>query len=642
MTTQELMMILGPSLAGGIGSAVNSRQQGQQNQQNQQNQAVQQQMQMLAQKAQILQGLQQNRQQMAQAGLNAMPLGQEQAYASRAKAMQALLPMLAQYQGARPTDPGIAGATRSSGPNLVQGLAGNKGFQNTFSDQMTSQAMADRRKAVAGVNPQYEFSSLGGYGMDPFYDQTVDDARGTALARLKGFEGQQQALADQQVQLAMQQGAQAQGQQEQKGGGVKGFLGGLLKTAAPFAAFIPGVGPLAAVGWGAAGGALGNKLQGGGLVSGAAQGAIGAGLGAAGKSLASGQGLNPFNNGAGRAMSNGMTAASLPLGSGVGQTVASKAGNMVIAPPTGGPSWLSGARSAGNNLLGNIATSQAGFEGNDPSIGFGNISTQMPQGPVQQPKLPMFNKADPRGGPQQPPPSAPTPSGFNPQGYPLRNAGPYTGPGSTSAGISANPRGTMFGLELQNIIDSQPFVQAMRSPVGMLAGGAVAGQSMPRPTELGPGPGLPPNPQRALPPGQYNMGPASSKPYYDTTATNWPTPPQGRLGAGPQPKLLGPGPQTPQVLPPGAMPMGPVGSSSMARGSAFNLPAQSGSTVNNQINAQRIMQVLSSNNGMTPQQKAQFLATPQAQAILQQLQTAQKLPAGMRPDQIMRMIIGGQ
>lgn len=80
----------------------------------------------------------------------------------------------------------------------------------------------------------------------------------------------------------------------------------------------------------------------------------------------------------------------------------------------------------------------------------------------------------------------------------------------------------------------------------------------------------------------------------------------------------------------------------MARGSAFNLPAQSGSTVNNQINAQRIMQVLSSNNGMTPQQKAQFLATPQAQAILQQLQTAQKLPAGMRPDQIMRMIIGGQ
>lgn len=56
-------------------------------------------------------------------------------------------------------------------------------------------------------------------------------------------------------------------------------------------------------------------------------------------------------------------------------------------------------------------------------IGMGNISTQAPQGP---PKLPMFNKADPRGGPQGPPPQA---SGMNPQsGIPMRNAAPYSGP----------------------------------------------------------------------------------------------------------------------------------------------------------------------------------------------------------------------
>lgn len=608
MTKAEMMAILGPALAGGIGSAVNSRQQGQVNQQNQQNNAVQMQMAALAQKAQMLQGLQQNRQGMAQQGLAAMPLGQEQAYASRAKAMQALLPMLAQYQNARPTDPGIAGATRSSGPNLVQGLAGNAGFQNTFSDQMTSQAMADRRKAIAGVNPQYEFSSLGGFGMDASYDQGVDDARGTALARLKGFEGQQQALADQQVQLALSQGAQQQGQgQEKKGGGVKGFLGGVLKTAAPFAAFIPGVGPLAAIGLGAAGGALGNKMQGNGFVSGAIQGGLGAGIGAAGKSLAGGQGLNPFNNGAGHALNNSMTAASLP--------------QMGIGAPGTGPQLQ-----LPNSMPQQMLPFKQGAQQQAP----------------QMPQLPMFNKADPRGGTPNPGVSTPQGqfSGQGPQGTPMRNAAPYSGPSQPLSGLSGGPTrlergapGETMMWDLHGQFMDQPLVKVMQSPIAQVGLGGMIGGQITRP---------PQGPMKALPPGQYNMGPATPKPYVNTQATNWPAPPQGQLGAGPTPKLLGPGPQAPQVLPPAPMPMGPVGSSSIARGSTFNLPAQSGSTVNNQLNAQQILRVLSGNNGMSPQQKAQFLASPQAQAVLQQLQTAQKLPAGMRPDQIMRLIVGGQ
>lgn len=557
MTKTEMMMILGPALAGGLGSVVNSRQQSQQNQMT----MVDRQMQALQQKAQMLQGLQQNRQQMAQAGLNAMPLGQEQAYASRAKAMQALLPALAQYQGARPTDPGIAGATRSSGPNLVQALAGNQGFQNTFSDQMTSQAMADRRKAIAAVNPQYEFSSLGGFGMDPSYDQTVDDARGTALARLKGFEGQQQALADQQVQLAMNGPSQSQGQ-EKKGGGLLGGLGRVLKIAAPIAAMaIPAVGPMAAMAIAGGGTALGSKMSGDSWASSLGQGALSAGIGGVGKSLATGGGFNPFNNGAGQAMNNGMSAASLPLGSGAGQTMASKAGAMNIPSAAGGPSWLSGAKQAGQSMMTNMATSQAGFEGNNPMIGMGNISTQAPQGP---PKLPMFNKADPRGAqglpPQMPKPPMPFALGHGPQ--PSQPMPPQPSRADLQSGAN---RG-------QQLTPDQ--LQQAYGPASM----AYMNQQYPDP-------------------GQALQGIMASIPAFG--------------------KMLGGAPAAV------ARPQMPTPVSTLPQRTAqFNQMWQEGMakpSVPTQLNAQSIMRVLSGNNGMSPQDKAKFLASPEAQSVLQQI-----------------------
>lgn len=512
MTAQEMMMILGPSLAGGIGSAVNNSQQNKQNQQSQQNTAVQQQMQMLAQKAQILQGLQQNRQGQAQAGLSAMPLGQEQAYASRAKAMQALMPMLAKYQNARPTDPGIAGATRSSGPNLVQGLAGNKAFQDTFSDQMTSQAMADRRKAVAGVNPQYEFSSLGGYGMDASYDQGVNDYRNDALSRLEGFEGQQQALANQQVDLATQQGSQSQQQEKKKGGGIGGFLGGVLKVASPFAALIPGVGPLAAMGLGAAGSAIGGKLQGqglGGMLGSAAMGAGGA-LG----TEALQRGGNPFSKG-GPKMNNGMTSASMPQ-MGVG----------------------AGGRGPQLQLQNSMPQQMTPFS-----------QGAQQQAPPQQPQLPMFNKADPRGG-QQPPQKMPQPP------IPFASSHGPQQQGQQQPQPSTNIFGQQRTPQLQQMMDQ------------IMGTGIAKGYTQ----------------------GGLNMGMMGGL--------------QGAMGAAAKPQMPS------------------FQSGAPARNAAFNqqhAQAVGQPSVPTQMNAQNIMRVLSGNNGMSQQDKAKFLASPEAQGVLQQI-----------------------
>jgi hypothetical protein len=60
-----------------------------------------------------------------------------------------------------------------------------------------------------------------------------------------------------------------QQQQKEKGGGIGGFFGGLLKVAAPFASLIPGVGPLASMGISALASGVGNKMQGGSFAGGA-------------------------------------------------------------------------------------------------------------------------------------------------------------------------------------------------------------------------------------------------------------------------------------------------------------------------------------------------------------------------------------
>lgn len=84
---------------------------------------------------------------------------------------------------------------------------------------------------------------------------------------------------------------------------ILGGLGDVAKVAAPIAAFIPGVGPLAAAGIGAAGGALGtlndkNKSLGSALGQGALFGGLGYGAGKlAGSNATFGQGITNALNG---------------------------------------------------------------------------------------------------------------------------------------------------------------------------------------------------------------------------------------------------------------------------------------------------------------------------------------------------------
>lgn len=326
MTTQELLALLipaGAGLAGGVAQGQQNKVGQQQTQQQMMDQKVQQMMAALQNAQQTGQNLQMNRQQMPSTQAQMSPLGQEQTFVQRQRLMAAMLPEMAKFNVGGPTDPGVK-AAYTPPTNMLKGLA-NPALQASYGDQATATSLADRRKMMAQINPEYQFSSLGNFGLDANYDQQVEDVRMTAGANLKAYEAAQASLANQQTTLANQNmsAALTQPPAEKKGGGVKGFLGGVLKVAAPIAALaIPGVGPMAAAAIAGGGVAAGSKLQGDSWGSALGQGALGAAGGAMAKSQMQGNGLNPFNNGAGPAMNNAMTSASLPatfMGNGMPQ-----------------------------------------------------------------------------------------------------------------------------------------------------------------------------------------------------------------------------------------------------------------------------------------------------------------------------------
>lgn len=570
MTSQELMAILLPTLGNGIISGINSSQQRGQQLQQQLQDNVQRQMMALQNAQQTSQNLQDNRQNMAQAGLNASPLGQEQSYVQRNRLMQAMLPMVAGFQPAGPSDPGIAGAIRQGTNPLT--MFGDPRLQETFSDQMTGQALADRRRALAGVNPDFEFASLGTYGMDPSLDQGVARAQDAAGRRLSAYEGAQASLAQQQIDLARQQQQQQQsGQQQNRGGGVSGFLGGLLRTAAPFAGLIPGVGPGLALGLGAAGSALGTRLQGGSMMDSIIAGGTTAGMGALANRAQTGSwsGRTPQ----GPQLNNQMSAASLPLPS----------------MPVGGQ--------------GPQLQPQTNFSIPQPYNASGDVMRQIQGLNPQTPTSPTQNR--PTVNPVSRPPQPPA-QGMNPQfGYPMRDALPYSGPPQRLPGQGPQGQLPQIGRGLPGAtamagfaesLRQQPFVQVMQSPFGAMVGGGVA-SAMPRAAAMAGGALVPTGPQA--------MG--SPLP---SLRTGFRGPIPGTGGPVSQPQL-GQGQRLltgQQGLPSGPQPAG------LLRGVQPQLPPS-----NLDQNYQNILNVLSGNNGMTPEQKAQFLAQPQVQEILQRI-----------------------
>lgn len=326
MTSQELLSLLmqgGAGLAGGLAQGQQNKNQQAQNQQQMMDQKVQQMMAALQNAQQTGQNLQMNRQQMPQTQASLSPLGAEQTFLQRQRLMATMLPEMANFRAAGPTDPGVRGAYTPN-TNMLKGL-NNPKLLEAYGDQATATSLADRRKLMAQINPEYQFSGLENFGLDPSFNQGVEESRMTAGANLKAYEAAQTSLANQQTSLANQnmQAALTQPPAEKKSGGIMSKVGSVLKVAAPIAALaIPGVGPMAAAAIAGGGTALGNKMQGNSWTSSLVQGGLAGAGGAMAKSSMQGNGLNPFNNGSGSTLNNAMTSASLPstfMGNGMPQ-----------------------------------------------------------------------------------------------------------------------------------------------------------------------------------------------------------------------------------------------------------------------------------------------------------------------------------
>lgn len=578
MTNMEKALLFGSIGAGALGSVTSAKQQSKNQAQSELDAMVQRQLAALQNKQQTGQNLQDQRQQGWKDQTSQSPLGGEQSFLQKQRLAQVLFPQIANFKPAMPTDPGVAGAYVP--PTNLLGAFGDSKFLDTFSDQATATSLADRRKLMAGLNPDYEFSSLGNFGLDSSFDGGVNRAQQDAAGRRQAYEQTQSDLANQQYALASQQDQQQQGQQQQKSGGVKGFLGGLLKTAAPFASFIPGVGPIAAIGLGAAGGALGNKMQGGGLVSGALQGGVGAGIGAAGKSLASGQGLNPFNN-ASKVLNNGMTAASLPMGS------------------FASPQTSVGLPSKGFDLTQLV---QGMDDNNASQANMSNIISGLKPQSFQIP---------------------PSQTGFGPQPQPQP---PMAVSHQQGQPLSTNMFGQQRTPEIQQLID-----QVRNSGIGkgLTSGGLNMGM-MPG---LG-GPAVPQVGQQAGQAAQPKLIGSGATP--QAMAAGRP-----QLPGAPSAPQLGPGPSMPKQIGPGQYNMGPVGSSSPAQGSTFNLPKFGQTNMDNQQGAMNIINAVSKQFGISQQEAAQMIASPQAQQMFRNLPTAPSPYAGLSPQQMMQMVVRG-
>ena len=140
------------------------------------------------------------------------------------------------------------------------------------------------------------------------------------------------------------------------GGGFMGSLGGVLKTAAPFAGLIPGVGPLLGAGLAAGGSALGGELAGDDFNLGKTLLAGGAGY--------LGGRMNPFGGGGGGGAAAGVGNATQSMGaaSGAGGTPGIAGGGGILDRVLGGGSMLDKALQYGPLVLGGIASANRQHE----------------------------------------------------------------------------------------------------------------------------------------------------------------------------------------------------------------------------------------------------------------------------------------
>lgn len=230
------------------------------------------------------------------------PLGAEQALARQMARQRTAPAMAAQFKNASGANP-LATAAMRGGPNFLEPFAGED-YQSTVSKDATARSIAERRKALAGVDPNFQFGSMGDYGLPDRGDE-VAQYQSSVRDRRQASEMDLQRLLTEQMREAS--AAQIPGETEataatattakKKPSALRRIVGAALPVAA---AFIPGVGPVASALIQAGAGAAGSAIAGGGLkgaLTGAAMGGLGAatgGLGSAASRRVAGQGLGSF------------------------------------------------------------------------------------------------------------------------------------------------------------------------------------------------------------------------------------------------------------------------------------------------------------------------------------------------------------
>lgn len=458
--------------------------------------------------------------------LNAMPLGAEQALVAQMARARGLSGVAENFRGLTPTDPRIAGAIRPSS-NILSAFT-TPDYRNAISGEATARSIAERRKAIAGVNPDFQFGSMGDYGLPSTFDSEVSGASNRAGADRLARENQLMQLLTAQMQEASQPlytapSTQPQTQETEKKG--TPWWKKVLKVAsvaAPFALapFTGGLSLAAQAGIGAGIGAAGQIGSGGGLKDAIIGGSVGAGTGA----LAGKMNQNRMNAGV--------------------------SGGPVLGPPTslmGSPS-IPAPASYLDDIMRQATTGGPVLQ---PTGAMFQAPPQAPrpvsrpqQAQVQQPQmsLPPMRPMASRGAQVAPTGMAPTGMGANrptamraPTGIerfrdatsPVTNfLGSLGMPGASSVSTTQPYSPSPYA-------PGQPsaFSQVSQSPIGSAVLGSLtmpnaavrSGQQL-----LGPGPtpgrllnpgssvnslpsaptrvGLPAgNPQRALPQGQYNM-----------------------------------------------------------------------------------------------------------------------------------------
>ena len=222
--------------------------------------------------------------------LDASPLGAEQALAMQMARARGLSGVAETFQPLMPASADIAGLIRPSSDVLSAFTTPD--YRASISPEATARSIAERRKALAGVDPTFQFGSMGDYGLPNLEKEVATYAQGVAADRL-GRENLMLDLLNQQMKAASAFGqttpdgmsmqgvppTQSSASQPKKTSWWKKVLN-VAATAAPIvAAPFTGGTSLALIGAGS--GALKGALSGGakGALTGAAMGAATSAIG---------------------------------------------------------------------------------------------------------------------------------------------------------------------------------------------------------------------------------------------------------------------------------------------------------------------------------------------------------------------------